>query len=267
VKPYDVWRAARQWVPFAAKTAYYGAISLTAGPLTQDRRASLWAMRKWSQSSTRGLDIVVDVQGLENVPEGAFVYATNHQSIVDIIVLGSVLTGDYKWAAKRSLLRVPFLGWHLALAGHVPVDRGAGPKVAAQVISRFVTVLKQGKPLLIFPEGTRTETGRLKPFKLGGFYAAVRAGVPIVPVALQGTFDLMRRGASDTGERNLRIVKLRVGRPIAPMTGGKESARVADLRDRTFASVSDLLLSIGGSIDEEATAEPPSAGARSLDLG
>ncbi|MBK8940275.1 MAG: 1-acyl-sn-glycerol-3-phosphate acyltransferase [Polyangiaceae bacterium] len=95
------------------------------------------------------------VQGLENVPEGAFASATNHQSIVDIIVLGSVLTGDYKWAAKRSLLRVPFLGWHLALAGHVPVDRGAGPKVAAQVISRFVTVLKQGKPWWIFPEGTR----------------------------------------------------------------------------------------------------------------
>lgn len=266
VKPLDVWRAAKQWVPFAAKTAGYGAISLTAGPLTRDRRASLWAMREWSKSSTRGLNIRVEVDGLENVPAGAFVYATNHQSIVDIIVLGSVLTGDYKWAAKRSLLRVPFLGWHLALAGHVPVDRGAGPKVAAQVIGRFVEVLKAGKPLLIFPEGTRTASGGLKPFKLGGFYAALRAGVPVVPVALQGTFDLMRRGATDTGEQNERVVRVRVGKPIISKPDGKESARVSDLRDRTFAAVSDLLLGIGGFVDEEATAAPASAAQRSLDL-
>jgi 1-acyl-sn-glycerol-3-phosphate acyltransferase len=170
---------------------------------------------------------------------------------------GASLTGDYKWAAKRSLLRVPFLGWHLALAGHVPVDRGAGPKVAAQVISRFVTVLKQGKPLLIFPEGTRTETGRLKPFKLGGFYAAVRAGVPIVPVALQGH---LRPHAS-------RRVGHRRAQPAHREAARRKAHRADDRRQRvpraspTFAigrsrASRTLLLSIGGSIDEEATAEP-----------
>ena len=86
MKPVDLLRAAKQWVPFAARTMYYGAISITAGPFTRDRRASLWAMRRWSESSTRGLDIRVEVDGLENVPDGAFVYASNHQSIVDIIV-------------------------------------------------------------------------------------------------------------------------------------------------------------------------------------
>lgn len=253
-----LWRAAKQWVPFAAKTAYYGGISVTLGPLTSDHRASLWAMRRWSQSSTRGLRIRVDVEGLENVPEGAFVYASNHQSIVDIIVLGSVLTGDFKWAAKRSLLKVPFLGWHLKLAGHVPVDRGGGAKTAAKVIERFANVLRSGKPLLVFPEGTRTETGGLRPFKNGAFYSAVRADVPVVPVALQGTYDLMRRGAPDTGEDNIRVVRVRVGKPIAPLTDGREQARVADLRERTFATLADLLLSIGGTVDEGASAAPAS---------
>lgn len=266
VKPYDLWRAAKQWVPFAAKTMLYGAVSITAGPATRDHAASLWAMRRWSQSSTRGLDLRVEVDGLDNVPPGAFVYATNHQSIVDIIVLGGVLPGDYKWAAKRSLLRVPFLGWHLKLAGHVPVDRGSGAKTAAKVIERFVEVLRSGKPLLVFPEGTRTATGGLKPFKNGGFYAAVRAGVPVVPVALHGTFDLMKRGASDTGERNERIVKVRIGRPLTASANGKESAKVVDLRDRTFASVADLLSSIGGWVDEAATAAQTNAAQRSLDL-
>ncbi|NUP05250.1 MAG: 1-acyl-sn-glycerol-3-phosphate acyltransferase [Polyangiaceae bacterium] len=257
VKPYDVWRAAKQWVPFAAKTMAFATISITAGPLTPDRRASLWAMRRWSQSSTKGLNIKVEVDGLENVPEGAFVYASNHQSIVDIIVLGGVLPGDYKWAARRSLLRVPFLGWHLALAGHVPVDRGAGSRAAAQVIERFVTVVKSGKPLLVFPEGTRTPTGGLKPFKNGGFYASVRTGVPVVPVALQGTFDLMRRGASDTGEANDRIVRVRIGKPITPKQEGREGARVANLRDQTFAAVSDLLVSIGGRVDDVSSVDAP----------
>ncbi len=230
----------------------FGTISLALGPLTKDHGASLWAMRKWSQVSTRGLSIRVEVEGLENVPPGAFVYASNHQSIVDIIVLGGVLPGDYKWAAKRSLLKVPFLGWHLKLAGHVPVDRGAGARTAVEVIERFVEVLKAGKPLLVFPEGTRTPTGGLRSFKTGGFYAAVRAGAPVVPVALQGTFDLMRRGASDTGEDNDRIVRVKIGTPIHARPEGREGARVADLKDKTFACLSDLLVSIGGRVDDEA---------------
>ncbi len=262
VTPIELYRAAKQWGPFAAKTAWYGSLSCAFGPLTRDRRASLWAMRRWCQSSTRGLSIEVEAEGLEHVPEGPFVYCSNHQSIVDIIVLGSVLRGDYKWAAKRSLMKVPFLGWHLALAGHVPVDRGSGTRVAAQVIERFEAVLKGGKPLLVFPEGTRTDSGLLKPFKNGGFYAAVRAGVPAVPVALHGTFDLMKRGATDTGEGNVRKVRVRVGPPVHPVTTGKEAARVADLRDRTHASVADLLTSIGGNIELRAAPPKKSAEAR-----
>src|SRR5512139_2626014 len=108
----DAIRAARQWVPFTARTVGYGTISLTLGPLTKDHRASLWAMKRWCQSSARGLHIEVEVTGLENVPaDGAYVYASNHQSLLDVLVLGAALPGDYKWAAKRELLNIPFLGW------------------------------------------------------------------------------------------------------------------------------------------------------------
>jgi 1-acyl-sn-glycerol-3-phosphate acyltransferase len=250
-------RATRQWVPFSARTIAYGTISLTLGPLTRDRRASLWAMREWCRSSARALAIDVEASGLDNVPPGAFVYCTNHQSLLDVLVLGSVLPADYKWAAKRELMKIPFLGWHLQLAGHVPVDRGAGSRAAAQVIDRFVKVLQEGKPLLVFPEGTRSEDGLLRGFKNGGFYAAARAGVPIVPVALEGTHKLMKKGALDSGDGTMRKVFIKIGAPLYAKTEGREGPRVTDLRERTHASVKEMLLSLGGAVASEAEAAPP----------
>jgi 1-acyl-sn-glycerol-3-phosphate acyltransferase len=241
-------RAASQWIPFALRTAAYGTVSIALGPLTRDRRASLWAMQRWCRASAKALNIEIEASGLSNVPpSGSFVYCSNHQSILDILCLGAVLPGDFKWAAKRSLMKIPFLGWHLRIAGHVPVDRRAGSRAAAAVIRRFVRVLGEGKPLLVFPEGTRSEKGAMKPFKSGGFYAAVRAGVPVVPVAIEGTFWLMKRGAPDTGDgRAVRHVRVRIGAPIYPRHGGKEAARVTDLLERSQTAVQGLLRSIGG---------------------
>ncbi|MDI1475983.1 lysophospholipid acyltransferase family protein [Polyangium sp. y55x31] len=257
-------RAARQWGPFTARTVGYGTISLTLGPLTKDHSASTWAMKRWCKSSARGLHIDVEATGLENVPtEGAYVYCSNHQSLLDILVLGAVLPGDYKWAAKRELMNIPFLGWHLKLAGHVPVERGGGPRVAAEVIKRFTEVLGHGKPLLVFPEGTRSEDGVLKEFKMGGFYAAVRAGVPVVPVALEGAGNLMQKGAIDTGDGSMRLVRVRVGKPIHPLDTGKEAARVVDLRDRTHAAVAEMLISLGGRVAEAPSKQDGSSTAAS----
>lgn len=255
------YRAARNWLPFVARTVGYGAVSLGLGPLTREHRASLWAMRAWCRSSVRGLDIAVDASGLENVPaSGAFIYCSNHQSLVDILVLGSVLPGDYKWAAKRSLMKIPVLGWHLRLAGHVPVDRGAGSGAAAAVVERFRQVLARGKPLLIFPEGTRSEDGIVRAFKAGAFSAAVRAGVPIVPIALEGTHRLMHKGAFDVGHGVTRHVALRVGGPLWPRHDGDETARVDELRDRARDAILELHRSIGGRVVDD-PADVPSVDA------
>lgn len=243
-------RACRQWIPFAAATAAFGTMSLALGPFTKGR-ASLVAMQRWCKTSTRRLHIRVSTEGLENVPEeGAFVYCSNHQSIVDIIVLGSVLPHDYKWAAKRSLMKIPFLGWHLQLAGHVPVDRGRGSAVARAVMERFERVLRNGKPLLVFPEGTRSETGALQAFKVGSFYAAVRAGVPVVPVVVQGTFELMKKGAFDTGDGSDRHVVVHVGRPVPIVRKATERESVESLRDRTRAAMAEMVRAFGGEVAE-----------------
>ena len=258
--------AASQWVPFAARTVAYGTVSLTLGPLTKDHRASLWAMRKWSQNSALGLDIHTEPIDLHNVPKPPFVYAVNHQSLLDVLVLGGVLPHDFKWAAKSSLMKIPFLGWHLQLAGHVPVERGRGSRAAAAVIERFVDVLRAGKPLLIFPEGTRSEDGVLRGFRNGGFHAAIRGNAPCVPVALEGTSGLLKKHAKAI-QIDTRTVRVRIGKPIHALPKGeiREGARVADLRDRTRAAVAELVLEIGGKVGEDVvppTSEPPTGGAR-----
>lgn len=242
MSPREMARWVGQWVPFGARTAAFGTISLTLGPVTPDRVASTWAMKQWSKASLDALDIDAAIEGGYRVPDGGFLYASNHQSLLDILVLGALLPGDIKWAAKRSIMKVPFLGWHLQLAGHVPVDRRAGRRAAAQVIKRFEGVMREDKPLLVFPEGTRSEDGKIQPFKNGGFYAAVRAGKPVVPVALDGSYQLMGKHATDSGERGRgsRRVLVAIGHPISVSDEGKERERVLRLRDDTQAAVEAL---------------------------
>jgi len=181
------------------------------------------------------------------VPDGGFIYASNHESLIDILVLGAALPGDFKWAAKRSVMNIPFLGWHLRLAGHVPVDRSQGKGAVIAVIEAFESVLRDEKPLLVFPEGTRTEDGKLRAFKNGAFQAAVLTGKPVVPVALRGTFTLMSRDEVDTGgskSREDRLVTVQIGRPLYPSAELEEPEAVADLRARTRAAVLDMLAKV-----------------------
>lgn len=230
----------RQWVPLGTRTIGWGVVSLTGGPLSKGK-VSTWAAKRWSRSSAKGLNIAIEASGEENVPEGGVVYASNHESLVDILVLGAALPGDFKWAAKRSVMNIPFLGWHLRLAGHVPVDRSQGKGVAMAVVEAFTKVLDDDKPLLVFPEGTRTEDGKLRPFKNGAFQAAVDTDSPVVPVAIRGTFSLMSRDAVDTGSsRNPdvnRVVTVRIGAPLYPIAELSKEDRVADIRQRTREAI------------------------------
>ena len=253
-------RLARHWVPFTTLTVFYGLVSLVVGPFTRDRRASLWAMRTWCRSGLRLLRISANVSGLDHAPTGGLVYVSNHQSLLDTLLLGTYLPGDYKWAVKSSLLKIPFLGWHLRLAGHLEIDRGGDRKAMVATLDRFVDVLRRGKPLVVFPEGTRSPDGQVHAFKKGVFHSAVRAGVPVVPVALHGTGAAMAKGASNiVAQRSSgapsREVFLRLGEPLRARGDGSDWERAAELRDRARAAV----VSLHEALVAEAAAPPSSA--------
>jgi 1-acyl-sn-glycerol-3-phosphate acyltransferase len=118
-------------------------------------------------------------------PRRPFVVVSNHESFADILLI-SHLPWEMKWLSKAELFRIPVMGWMMWLAGDIPIKRGFGPS-AVEAMERCREVLRRRVSVMIFPEGTRSKTSELLPFKDGAFRLAIEAGVPILPLALSGT--------------------------------------------------------------------------------
>jgi 1-acyl-sn-glycerol-3-phosphate acyltransferase len=167
-------------------TVVCGALSLAGSVFdTGGRWQHLWA-RIWSWLILKTIGIQVRVEGLENVPQETAIYCANHQSAMDIPILFVHLPVQFRFLAKRPLFKLPFLGWHLYRSGHIPVDRGQ-PRKALRSFDQAAERIRSGVPVVLFPEGTRSRDGELKPFKGGSFYLAIQARVPVVPITLNGT--------------------------------------------------------------------------------
>jgi 1-acyl-sn-glycerol-3-phosphate acyltransferase len=137
--------------------------------------------------------IHVHVEGLENIPPGVCIFASNHASNLDPIALTPNIPRRVALLAKKEVFKIPVLSKAIRLAKLVPVDRGDS-EAAAESVDLAIKYLKEGLSFCVYPEGTRSQDGRLLPFKRGTFVMALRAGVPVVPVSLAGTQDLMRKG-------------------------------------------------------------------------
>ncbi len=124
-------------------------------------------------------------------PRRPYVVVSNHESFTDILLI-SHLPWEMKWLSKAELFRIPILGWLMHLAGDVPVKRGFGPS-AVEAMARCREILSRRVSVMIFPEGTRSATAELLPFKDGAFRLALDAGVPILPLALHGTGPALRK--------------------------------------------------------------------------
>jgi 1-acyl-sn-glycerol-3-phosphate acyltransferase len=118
-------------------------------------------------------------------PRNPYVVVSNHESFADILLI-SHLPWEMKWLSKAELFRIPIMGWMMWLAGDIPVKRGFGPS-ALEAMERCRRMLRQRVSVMIFPEGTRSRTAELLPFKDGAFRLAIESGVPILPLAVSGT--------------------------------------------------------------------------------
>lgn len=199
-------------------TIVLGTASLVSGLFDRSGRAAHACARLWSWlilivSGTR-----VDLYGALP-PAGAYVYASNHQSIYDIPILFWSIPRQLRIIAKASLGRIPFLGWHLRLAGHLLVDR---ERPGPGVLKRMRKLVAEHASLIVFPEGTRSRDGTVGRFKGGVFLLAIEHGLPIVPVSVNGSREVMLKG-------RLMVKPGRVGvtiHPPVPTNGlGREDAR------------------------------------------
>jgi 1-acyl-sn-glycerol-3-phosphate acyltransferase len=122
------------------------------------------------------------------------VYVSNHQSMVDILAVFATYL-PYRWVSKRENFYAPFLGWTMWLNGYVPLRRGHLPSIR-RMLRRCQAELGAGNSLFVFPEGTRSDDGQLKDFYRGAFWLATRFGVPIVPVLIEGTRDILPKSSA-----------------------------------------------------------------------
>src|SRR2546430_1513551 len=155
-----------------------------------------WGTSDWSRQVLRAAGTPVQVEGLDRIPDGPVVYASNHSSMFDIWALAATLPGSVRMVAKQELARIPLLGRAMLAAGHVTIDR-AHPARALEAYHRAADVIRSGVSAVLFPEGTRSRTGELLPFKNAPFGVGIAAQVPVVPLYVRNTFEILPKGGLD----------------------------------------------------------------------
>jgi 1-acyl-sn-glycerol-3-phosphate acyltransferase len=170
-----------------------------------------WSTQDWSRWNLWAAGTPVHVTGLEQVPrDGPVVYASNHSSMFDIWALSLVLPGSTRFVAKQELARIPLLGPAMLRAGHVTIDRTNRAR-AFEAYDRAAATIRGGISAIVFPEGTRSRTGELLPFKNAPFGLAIAAQVPVVPVYVDGTFRILPKGAWRLHRMPIRVY---IGAPL-----------------------------------------------------
>jgi 1-acyl-sn-glycerol-3-phosphate acyltransferase len=186
------WRTNLIHVPMMAViTIICGSISLLVSLVDRSGRAQHRIARFWGRALIWASGCSLTLRGAENLRKyPAAVYASNHTSYMDTPVIFAALPFQFRILAKKELWPIAFIGWYLDRSGQIPIDT-VNPRATLSSLGVGVKALRSGIPLFVFPEGARTTTGELQTFLSGAAYLAIRAQVPVVPIALSGVFDLL----------------------------------------------------------------------------
>jgi 1-acyl-sn-glycerol-3-phosphate acyltransferase len=223
----------------ALSMAFFFLLQLPPLLVTGAADFSIWlARRAWSPLGLRLAGAKLDVVRLAPEPAGPAVYVSNHESALDIWALFVAIHRNLRFVAKKELFDLPVFGWYLRLARFVEVDRRNHARAVAS-LEKGAEIVKDGVSLIVFPEGTRSDDGRVHSFKKGPFVLAARAGVPVVPVAITGAAARAPKGCIAVRPGTIRIA---IGPPIDPHQFPDRDALLREVRRRII----EQHLALGG---------------------
>lgn len=192
----------------------------------------------WSIVMCKVLFIPVKVEGRENVDKRtSYVFVANHQGAFDIFLIYGYIGRNFKWMMKKSLRKIFLVGKACESARHIFVDK-SGPKKIQETYDNAREILQEGTSLVVFPEGARSFTGHMGVFKRGAFQLADELQLPVVPVTINGSFDILPRTAGFNFVHRHQLT-LTIHKPIMPH--GKGSDNVKQTMDEAYTAVMDGL--------------------------
>jgi 1-acyl-sn-glycerol-3-phosphate acyltransferase len=212
--------------------------SLLSSFIDRDGRIQHAHARLWSWLILKTSLSPLTVHGFDRIDTSKpRLYAVNHASAMDIPVLYVGLPFQFRIVAKKELFRYPFMGWHLSRSGQVRIDQ-QNPAKSIGMLKSAVKTLQSGMPLVIFPEGGRTPSGEVKEFLAGAFFMAIKAQADIIPMAIVGTYEMLKMNTFHIKPRPLQLL---VGDPIP--TTGLTLRDMEALSSRVKTSIEDLYYS------------------------
>ncbi len=221
-------------------TSLLGSASFLVSFVDRDGSKQHVLARTWSRWILATAMTPVSVRGLDNVDiSRVAVYAANHISALDIPVLYACLRFQFRILAKHELFRYPFVGGHLKRSGQFPV-RTENVRATIRSLGSAIESLKMGMPLVVFPEGGRSEDGHISDFKGGAFYAAIKAQVPVIPLAIIGTYEALPMNTYHIRPQPLQLL---IGQPIS--TAEYTLKEMDELAVRTQRAIEEMYYANG----------------------
>jgi len=199
------------WFCIAVAGAILGSLCIICYPVNPSGRLNHHFAGLWGKIALWANWVKVRVEGLEQIPgQGPYVFMANHQGSYDIFALLGHLPFQFKWLAKKEMFSIPILGLAMKATGYIFIDR-EGTRETVKAMNNAAEKIREGMSVVIFPEGSRSPDGSIQPFKKGGFTLAIKSKVPIVPIAIKGSGEIIRKGT-------LRVypgsITIRVDRPV-----------------------------------------------------
>jgi len=227
----SIYHTTRFWILISFLSVFLGLLATAVGLFDKSGNNSHKISSLWCRLLCKLNGVKLEIVGQENIlTDKPQIFVSNHQGYFDIFALSGYLPVQIRWVAKSSLFKIPFVGWAMSASGYIPVERDDRKK-SYEAFNKTIEKIKAGSSIIIFPEGTRSQDGRIGPFKKGSNLIASRSKSPMVPVTLIGSGDIIKKGSAVVTPG---LVKVIISPPVEPNNNKKENEEILESIRRTI---------------------------------